>query len=57
MGWNLFEELPKERGRKPSKVSMIFYVVFVATELHPDTYYWHFLPSNKIKIKNYPLSL
>ena len=36
VGWKLFEELPKEMGRNPSKVSIIIYVVFVATELHPD---------------------
>ena len=34
------------------------YVVFVATELHPDNiFFHHFLTYNNIKIKNYPLSL
>ena len=35
VGRKLFEELPKGRGRKPSEVSMIFYAVFLLTELHP----------------------
>ena len=43
-GWKLFAELLKGKGRKPSEVSMILYVVFVATELHPDTiFFQHFL--------------
>ena len=37
MGWKLLEELPKGRGKKPTEVLMILYVVFVASELHPDT--------------------
>ena len=58
MGWKIFEELPKERGRKPSAVSVILYAVFVATELHPDIIsFQHFLPSNDVKIKNYSLLL
>ena len=57
-GWNLFEELPKGRERKQSEVSMIFYTGFEATELQPDNIsFRHFFASNKIKIKNYPLSL
>ena len=44
MGWKLSEELPKGRGRVPFEVLMILYVVFVATELHPDTVsFQHFL--------------
>ena len=38
MGWKLSQELPKRRGRNHlNKNLMILYVVFVATELHPDT--------------------
>ena len=38
MGLKLSEELPKGRGRSHlNKNLMILYVVFVATELHPDT--------------------
>ena len=45
MRWKLSEELPKERGRNHlNKDLMILYVVFVATELHPDTiFFQHFL--------------
>ena len=58
MGWKLFEELPKRRGKKPSEVSMIFYTAVVVTELHPDiAFFWHFLHSSRIKSRNYPLSL
>ena len=43
-GCKLFAEVLKGKGRKPSEVSMILYVVFVATELHPDTiFFQHFL--------------
>ena len=38
MGLKLSEELPKRRGRSHlNKNLMILYVVFVTTELHPDT--------------------
>ena len=39
-GLEAFEELLKGKGRKPSEVLMILYVVFVATELHPDTIFF-----------------
>ena len=42
VGRKFFEELPKGRGRVLSQV-------FVATELHPDTYCSIFSPSNNIK--------
>ena len=42
MGSEHFKELPKGRGRVPSEAWMILYVVFVATEKHPDTI---FLPA------------
>ena len=45
MGWKLSEELPEGRGRNHlNKDLMILYVVFVATELYPDTIsFQHFL--------------
>ena len=61
MGWKLFEKLLKKRGGEGNplnKVLMILYVVLVATELHPDAIFSSiFLPNNKMKNKNYPLSL
>ena len=40
MAWKLFEELWKVS----SEILLILYVVFVASELHPDTiFFQHFL--------------
>ena len=38
-GVGVFWRTSKKEGeaRKPSEVSMMFYVAFVAIELHPDT--------------------
>ena len=49
--------IPKERGRKPSEVSVIFYAVFIATELHSDTisFLAYFCLARK-KIRNFPPS-
>ena len=47
-----------ERNGEETEVSMVLYVVFVATELHSDSIFLqNFSSSNNIKIKNYPLSL
>ena len=59
MGWKLFEELSKGKGRKqPSEVSMIVHVVFVVPEYILILFISGIsFSSNKRKIKNYPLSL
>ena len=55
VGWNLFGENSKGRGRVSSQVLMIIHVVFVATELHPDTIFsLHFLTQKQYAT---PLSL
>ena len=53
VGWKLFEELSKGKGRKqPSEVSMIFHVVFVVPDIHPDTIYFrHFFQQQQKKNK------
>ena len=52
----IFEEL--RGGRNYLGVSMILYVVFVATELHPDKiFFQHFLVYQYVKINYYPHSL
>ena len=55
-----FWRTSKKDGKKPSEQKLNdFFVVFVATDLHPDTIFFFgiVLPNNKIKINNYPLSL
>ena len=51
MGWKLSEELQKRRGRKHlNKDLMILCVVFVATELYPDTiFFQHFFAKQQNK--------
>ena len=43
---NFFEKLRNGKGRNHlNKVLVIFYIVFVATELHPDTIFFQNFPA------------